>query len=93
MNQNLRVTGSVPHKLSFKMFKINLLLWYKAAVIYNQRYFGFWKGFIFSKENYRERILNLLKVIASRKNFGSIYVARRDVFLHNNFIIQRFSAA
>ena len=64
----------------------------KAAVIQNPRYSGIWKGFIFLKENYRERIVNLLKVVASRKNLDFIYVARSDVFLHNNWIIQRFSA-
>ena len=50
----------------------------------NPRHFGVRKGFIFPKENYRERIVNLLKVIVSRKDFGYIYVARRDVFLHSN---------
>ena len=48
---------------------------------------GVRKGFIFPKENYCERIVNrlkVLKVILSRKDFGFIYVARRDVFLHSN---------
>ena len=50
----------------------------------NPRHFGVRKGFIFPKENYRERIENLLIVTASKKNFVFIYVACRDVFLHNN---------
>ena len=58
----------------------------------NPRHFGVRKGFIFPKENYRERIVNLLKVIVSRKNFGFIYVARREIFLHNKLVNLRFSA-
>ena len=56
----------------------------------NPRHFGVRKGFIFPKENYRERIVNLLKVIVSRKNFGFIYVARREIFLHNKLVDLRF---
>ena len=63
-----------------------------AAVIWNLRHFGVRKGFIFPKENYRERIVNLLKVIVSRKNFGFIYAAPRDIFLHNKLMNLRFSA-
>ena len=58
----------------------------------NARHFGVRKGFIFPKENYRERIVNLRKVIVSRKNSGFIYVARRDIFLHNKLMNLRFSA-
>ena len=58
----------------------------------NPRHFGVRKGFIFPKENYRERIVNLLKVIVSRKNFGFIYAAPRDIFLHNKLMNLRFSA-
>ena len=59
----------------------------------NPRHFGVRKGFIFPKENYRERIvINLRKVIVSRKNFGFIYVARHDIFLHNKLMNLRFSA-
>ena len=50
------------------------------------------KRVFFPKENYRERIVNLLKVIVSRKNFGFIYVARREIFLHNKLVNLRFSA-
>ena len=48
------------------------------------------KRVYFPKENQRERIINLLKVIVSTKNFDFIYLASRDAFLHNNLIIQRF---
>ena len=58
----------------------------------NPRHFGVRKGFIFPKENYRERIENLLSY-CFKENFVFIYVACRDVFLHNNLIAQRFSAA
>ena len=62
----------------------------KGCSYLNPRHFGVRKGFIFPKENQRERIINLLKVIVSRKNFGVIYLPSRDAFLHNNLIIQSF---
>ena len=63
-----------------------------CSYLKNPRHFGVRKGFIFPKENYRERIVNLLKVIVSKKNFGFIYVARRDIFLHNKLMNQRFNS-
>ena len=50
------------------------------------------KGLFFLRK-ITARELKTYSVTASRKNFVIIYVACRDVFLHNNLITERLSAA